>query len=266
MKALFLAAVLMSSVAVVPASAVAGVDISIGISLPPPVVFAAPPEVVVMPDASDVYFVPDIDEDLFFWNGWWWRPWEGHWYRSRYYDRGWAYYRTVPSFYFDVDPGWRGYYRSRDWYGHRWVYQRVPYQQLQRNWKSWHNSGRWERHGTWGVLNYRPRSAQKRQELRMERRNQYRHGPEGRQLKNQPHPEPRNQPQIRQYQHQPQSGQQYQLHDRRYQNQPSSEQRYQPHVEQHQNRQLPQQGHHGKVEKGDAGHGAVSPHEGKRER
>jgi len=33
-----------------------------------------------------------------------WRPWEGYWYYSRYYDHGWYYYHGIPFFYFDIDP------------------------------------------------------------------------------------------------------------------------------------------------------------------
>ena len=90
MKKLLLGTILLALAIVVPIPTMAGVNISIGISLPPPIVFAAPPDVVAMPDANGVYFVPDIAVDMFFWNGWWWRPWEGRWYRSLYYDRGWA--------------------------------------------------------------------------------------------------------------------------------------------------------------------------------
>ncbi|MGD0663676.1 MAG: hypothetical protein ABSD38_37035, partial [Syntrophorhabdales bacterium] len=43
-------------------------------SLPPPIAFQGPPDVIAMPDTSDVYEVPGVDADLFFWNGWWWRP------------------------------------------------------------------------------------------------------------------------------------------------------------------------------------------------
>ena len=82
-------------------------------NLPPPIPFVAPPEMVVIPETY-VYVAPDIDVDLFFWNGWWWRLWEDRWYRSHYYNRGWGYYNNVPSFYFDVDPGWRGYYRDHN--------------------------------------------------------------------------------------------------------------------------------------------------------
>ncbi len=156
----------------VPTFTMASVDVHISIPPPPPIVFAGPPEVVVIPDTY-VYVVPGIDVDLFFWDGWWWRLWEGRWYRSHYYDRGWAYYNHVPSFYFDVDPGWRAYYRSHNWYGHRWNYERIPYSRLQQNWKSWQNNRYWEKRGTWGVQSYQPRPVQQRQELRLQREQQY---------------------------------------------------------------------------------------------
>ena len=84
----------------------------------------------------------------------------------------------VPSFYFDVDPGWRGYYRDHNWYGHRWNYERIPQQRLQQNWKGWQNNRHWERQGTWGVQGYQPRPQQKIQELRQQRQQQYQQRPE----------------------------------------------------------------------------------------
>ena len=126
-----------------------------------------------MPDTNNVYVVPDINVDLFFWDGWWWRPWEGRWYRSQYYNQGWSYYNNVPSFYYDVDPRWRGYYRDHNWYGHRWNYERIPDERLQQNWKSWNNNRYWENQRTWGVQGYHPRPQQQRQELRQQRQQQY---------------------------------------------------------------------------------------------
>ncbi len=186
-------------VIVVPIRTMAGVDVSIGISLPPLIVFAAPPDVIVIPDSSDVYVVPDIEADLFFWNGWWWRPWEGRWYRSHYYNRGWSYYCNVPSFYFDVDPGWRGYYRDHNWNGHRWNYERITHQRLQQNWKGWGNDRHWERQGTWGVQSYQPRPQQQRQELRQQRQQQYQQRPEVQkqiqpQVQQQKHSQPQGKP------------------------------------------------------------------------
>ena len=173
---LALALTLLTGCAVAPVAPDEGYGDAYG--SPPPIAFQTPPEVVVMPDAEDVYVVPDVAVDLFFWNGFWWRPWEGRWYRSPYYDRGWAYYNNVPGFYFDVDPHWRTYYRERNWYGHRWNYDRIPYNQLHNNWKGWHDNRHWERQGTWGVQGYKPRPVQQRQELRRERQDQYQKRPD----------------------------------------------------------------------------------------
>ena len=175
MKKLLFGTMFLALVTAVPLPTMAAVDIRIGIGipLPPPILFRAPPEVIVIPDTDDVYAVPDIEADVFFWNGWWWRPWEGRWYRSRYYDRGWAYYDNVPSFYFDVDPGWRGYYRNHNWQDHRWNYERIPNQRLQKNWKSWHDKRYWGGKRTWGVQSYRIPPKQQKEELRHRREQEY---------------------------------------------------------------------------------------------
>jgi hypothetical protein len=178
MKKLLLGTILLALSIAVPAPATAEVGVSIGISLPPLITFAAPPEVIVIPETTDVYVIPDIDVDIFFWDGWWWRPWEGRWYRSRYYDRGWVYYRSVPRFYFDVDPGWRGYYRDRHWHGHRWDYERIPDRRLKQQWRGWRDNRHWERRRTWGVQSYQPRPRQQRQELRRQRQDLYQQRPE----------------------------------------------------------------------------------------
>lgn len=203
MKKLLLGAIFWVSAIAIPVLSAAAVNIGIGISLPPAIAFQAPPAVVVLPDTSDVYAVPDIDADMFFWNGWWWRLWEGHWYRSHYYDRGWGYYNRVPSFYSSVDPGWRGYYRDHNWHGHRWNYERIPDRQLQQNWKSWHNNRHWEKQGTWGVQGYQARPQQQRQGLGHQRQEQSKQRP-GVQLH-----QPRRQEQQRQPRTQPQRQQQH---------------------------------------------------------
>jgi len=178
MKKLLWGTILLALGIVVPIPTMAQIDIHINIPLPPPIVFAAPPGVIVLPDTDDVYVDPDLDVDLYFWNGWWWRPWQGRWYRSHYYDRGWGYYDNIPGFYFDVDPGWRGYYRNRDWHGHRWNYERIPERRLRQNWGTWHNDRHWERRGTWGVQNYRPRPQREREEFRQQREREYHQRPE----------------------------------------------------------------------------------------
>ena len=62
MKKLLLVSIFFTFTIIVPMPTMAGVDINAGISLPPPIVFEAPPEVIVMPE-SGVYVVADADAD-----------------------------------------------------------------------------------------------------------------------------------------------------------------------------------------------------------
>ena len=114
----------------VPIPTMAQVSVQIGIPLPPPIVLSAPPATIVLP-GTGVYVAPDLDIDLFFWGGWWWRPWNGRWYRSHDYRSGWGYYNGIPSFYSRVPPGWREDYRHNRWQGREWNHQRISHSQLQ---------------------------------------------------------------------------------------------------------------------------------------
>lgn len=121
----------------------------------PPIEFALPPKVIVIPE-TNVYVAPDLDVDIFFYDGWWWRPWRERWYCSQHYSSGWVYYKGVPSFHAGIPSGWRNDYRNRQWRGHQWNYQQIPHQQLQRNWRSWKESRYWEKQQTWGVQGLKP--------------------------------------------------------------------------------------------------------------
>lgn len=199
MKKLFFGVMLLALVIVVPIPAMAEVRISIGIPLPPAIIFNRPIEVIVIPDTYiyDVYVIPDIKVDIFFCRGWWWRLWEGRWYRSRYHDRGWIYYRYIPDFYYDIDFGWRRFYRNRDWHGHRWDYQRIPYHQLQQNWRSWNSNRYWEKQKKWNVKKYQSLAPQRRKEIRRQRQFEYSRRPEVRKHEQWKREQPR-QPQVRQ--------------------------------------------------------------------
>jgi hypothetical protein len=159
MKKIIYAVILLVLAACYPGPSVAAVNVRVTIPMPPLIVFPAPPSVIVIPETY-VYFVPDIEEEIFFFDGWWWRPWQGRWYRSRQYSSGWIYYNKVPSFYATLHPGWRNDYRDRHWKGHPWNFQPIPYHQLQQNWGSWKRDRHWEKQQTWGVqgLQLRPHS------------------------------------------------------------------------------------------------------------
>jgi len=159
MKKLIFKILFLTLVVLAPVSAMAGVSVHVNIPLPPPIFFPMPPVPVVIPE-TDVYAVPNVQEDIFFYGGWWWRPWEGRWYRSRYHDRGWGYYRGVPAFHRQVPPGWRNDFRDHQWKGHQWKHQRVPHQELQRNWRGWERNRHWEKQNSWGVQGLPPRNKQ----------------------------------------------------------------------------------------------------------
>lgn len=153
MKKLFLGTVLLTLIMLIPIPTMARVSVNVGISLPP-IVFPGPPHLVVIPE-TNVYAVPDVDADIFFYGGWWWRPWNGRWYRSRHYDSGWGHYRGRPSFYRSVPSGWRNDYRENRWRGREWNQQRVPHDQVQRNWRTWERTKHWEKQNRWGVRGYK---------------------------------------------------------------------------------------------------------------
>ena len=149
MKKLFWGTMLLTFIMLIPIPTMARVNVNVGISLPP-IVFPGPPRLVVIPE-TNVYAVPDVDADIFFYGGWWWRPWEGKWYRSHNYDSGWGYYQGRPSFYRSVPSSWRNDYRENRWKGHPWNQQRVPHQQVQQNWRTWEKTKHWEKQNRWGV-------------------------------------------------------------------------------------------------------------------
>jgi hypothetical protein len=121
------------------AQSIAGVNVNIGIFAPPPAyVVPAPPPVILIP-GSYVYYVPDIDVDILFYHGYWYRPYEGRWYRARYYNGPWVYLASsgVPHVLINLQPNYRSIPP-----GHR----RIPYGQLKKNWGRWEKERYWDRH------------------------------------------------------------------------------------------------------------------------
>jgi hypothetical protein len=111
-----------------PAGAEVSVNINIG---PPPIVVAAPPALVMVPQ-SKVYFVPDPQVDVFFYGGYWWSPRGERWYQARAYKGPWVVMeRTrVPRAVIYMPRDYRARYDRE---------RHIPYGQ----WKKEH--GRWDR-------------------------------------------------------------------------------------------------------------------------
>ncbi len=113
-----------------PKEVAAGVDVGVNVNLgPPPVVVAEPPAMVMVPNTS-VYFVPEANFDVFFYNGYWWSPRGGRWYRSGAYNGPWKHMdrRFVPRPVFRVPHDYRHVYARE---------RHIPY----REWRDHHGGG-----------------------------------------------------------------------------------------------------------------------------
>ena len=153
MKKIFTGTLLLALLLLIPLSTTARADIDVHISVPPPIMFVEPPELIVLP-GTYIYAVPDVEVDIFFYDGWWWRIWDNRWYRSREYNTGWVYYESVPTFYTEIPSDWRHYYRERRWRGQEWNYQRIPHHRVQRYWRDWERDRYWEHQDMWGVSGF----------------------------------------------------------------------------------------------------------------
>ncbi len=128
-RLVFAGALLMSLELTYPCRVDAEVNVNINIGSPPAYVISAPPEVVVIP-GTYVYVVPDIEVDIIFYQGYWYRPHKGYWYMSRSYNGPWVNIvrKRVPVVILNLPPDYRHIQP-----GHT----RIPYGQLKKKWKDW---------------------------------------------------------------------------------------------------------------------------------
>jgi hypothetical protein len=125
-----------------PVESIAGVNVNVGIYAPPPAFrIHTPPPMFVIP-GTYIYAVPDIDVEILFYQGYWYRPHEGRWYRSKSYNGPWGYLDSgrVPRALFDLPPD---YYRMPP--GH----ERISYGHFRNNWGRWERERYWDRNERW---------------------------------------------------------------------------------------------------------------------
>lgn len=125
-----------------PVAAYAEVNININVG-PPPVIYAEPPELVVVPQ-SRAYFVPGLSIDLFFSDGYWWSPRGQRWYRARDYNGPWDVMerRYVPRALIRLPRDYREVYVRE---------KHIPYGQWKKQWKHWDKEERkeWSEEEKW---------------------------------------------------------------------------------------------------------------------
>jgi len=100
-----------------------------------------PPELVVLP-GTDIYAAPSVGADLYFVDGYWWRPWNGHWYRS-HYGNDWSMVSSAPYFYRSIPHGWREDYYQHRWNGRPWDYHYVSRNEAVTHWNRWKRDRYW---------------------------------------------------------------------------------------------------------------------------
>lgn len=115
----------------------ADVNINIGIGAPPPLVIPSPPSVYVIP-RTYAYFVPDLEVDIIFYQGYWYRPHGGHWYMATHYNGPWNYVviSRVPRVLMELPPRFDRVLPE---------HPRIPYGQLKSYWKTWENEKHWDK-------------------------------------------------------------------------------------------------------------------------
>ena len=106
---------------------------------PPPIVFDVEPELVVIPNTY-VYYVTKDDNDLFFCNGFWWRPWHDGWYRAEIYSGPWVVVepKIVPLAVINLPAGWRVFPPD---------VVRVRWGDVRLYWRDWDHDRYWDHHG-----------------------------------------------------------------------------------------------------------------------
>jgi hypothetical protein len=100
------------------------INFSLGINmppLPPAIVVTRPPALHVIP-GTPVFYAPEVERQLYFYSGNWYRLYDGYWFRAAYNNGPWAYLSplNVPYVFSDLSPR---YYRvpPREQYRARWT-------------------------------------------------------------------------------------------------------------------------------------------------
>ncbi len=114
-------------------------EVSVNVMIPlPGLVITAPPAMVVIP-GTYAYFPPDVEADIFFYHGYWYRPYRGQWFISAEYSGPWGSIaiNRVPGVLINLPPYYRQVPPS---------YMRMPYGMVRKNWRTWEEERYWDRY------------------------------------------------------------------------------------------------------------------------
>lgn len=111
-------------------------EVNVNINIGPPALVVAPDPVLAVIPGTYVYFVVDLDADLFFYHGYWWRLHNGRWFRAAVPGGPWKHWRKVPPPLLNLPPGWRNLPPGQ---------MKLKHSEVKRNWQQWEKERRWDR-------------------------------------------------------------------------------------------------------------------------
>jgi len=119
------------------ARAEVNVNINVGI---PVVKVSADPVMTVIP-GTYIYFITESSDDIFFYQGYWWRPYQGRWHRANGFNGPWVFLKTgnVPPGLRRLPSGWRKLPP-----GH----PSMRHSQVKGNWKQWEKERHWDKNNS----------------------------------------------------------------------------------------------------------------------
>ncbi len=114
----------------------AGADVDVNVNIALPVLAVGPDPMMAVIPGTYVYFVVDLDGDLFFYQGYWWRVHHGRWHRAAAAGGPWKFFKKVPHPLLNLPPGWRQLPP-----GHA----KFKFAEVKKNWRQWEKEKRWDK-------------------------------------------------------------------------------------------------------------------------
>lgn len=102
----------------------------------PTVIITRPPYSVLIPETHYVYILPDYEENILFYHGYWYRPFKKSWYRSKGYNGPWKRTEKVPDAIKNLPADYRRIPPGRN---------RIPHKMLRKNWRKWEEERYWDK-------------------------------------------------------------------------------------------------------------------------
>ncbi|MBI5805329.1 hypothetical protein HZA73_04720 [candidate division TA06 bacterium] len=116
--------------------ALAEVNVNINVGIPV-VRISSDPLMTVIP-GTYIYFITESSEDIFFYQGYWWRPYKGRWHRANGFNGPWTFVKPgrVPPGMLKLPSSWRNLPP-----GH----PSLKHSQVKNSWKQWEKEKHWNR-------------------------------------------------------------------------------------------------------------------------